>query len=182
MFRLAVETPLRVRNWSEMRGGENLFRDRQGRWTVFFKGEPLKVGSHRLKTNVYQRTYSSEACRWIDAWRAFLKARLGDDLEASCPAVSPTGDFKGGCDEDTLRRYVKGLAWELRGKEFHQHLFRHIVGSYAVNETGPAGLQLAADLLGDTKQVVMNTYYNPNTDEAMAGYLEGIHRRKTAKR
>lgn len=35
-FFLAFETPLRVRNWREMRWEKNLFRSNDGRWTVHF--------------------------------------------------------------------------------------------------------------------------------------------------
>ena len=52
----------------------------------------------------------------------------------------------------------------------HPHKVRHIVASYLVNDFGPKGMGLAAELLGDTINVVMATYYRPNNEEALRLY------------
>lgn len=45
--------------------------------------------------------------------------------------------------------------------------------SYLVNEFGPKGIGLAAELLGDTIKVVMATYFRPNNEEALLLYRKG---------
>ena len=172
IFKLGMETPLRIRNWSEMQWGKNLHKDNHGRWVVTFKGEELKVSRRDLKMNVYERVYSAEAGGWIERWRGVLKERLGDDFETKCPHVFPRGDLKPEmCDLDSLRRQINGLSLETFGKPFNPHLMRHIVASHVVNGQGPDGLGLAAELLGDTVDVVLKTYYRPNTKDAMTSYL-----------
>lgn len=172
IFKLAVETPLRIRNWAEMQWGRNLYKDKHGRWVVTFRGEELKVSRRNLKMNVYERIYSDEAGAWIERWRGVLKEQLGDDFEAKCPHVFPRSELShGGCDLDTIRRMINGLSLETFGKPFNPHLMRHIVASHVVNEQGPGGLALAAELLGDTVDVVLKTYYRPDTKDAMQSYL-----------
>lgn len=172
IFKLALETPLRIRNWAEMVWGKNLFKNKQGQWVVRFQGEELKVSRRDLKTNVYERVYSDEAGAWIERWRAELKAQLGDAFETLCPNVFPRSELTSGtCDLDTLRRMINGLSLECFDKPFNPHLMRHIVASHVVNELGPGGLKLAAELLGDTVDVVLKSYYRPNTKDAMENYL-----------
>lgn len=172
IFRLGVETPLRIRNWAEMQWGQNLYKNANGKWEVHFKGEELKVSRRGPRTNVYKRTYSDDACRWIERWRAQLRLFVGDDFESLCPYVFPSGDFRNRpCHFDALRRSLQGLSLEILGREFHPHLIRSIVASHVVNERGGAGIKLAAELLGDTVEEVMKTYYRPDTKDAMREYL-----------
>ncbi len=171
-YRLAMETPLRIRNWANMRWGKNLYQEKDGRWTVYFIGDELKVGRRGYESNVYKRTYSAEASAWIDRWRQLLESWLGPDFETRCPYVLPSADLgPHGCTESTLAGQIDGLCEETLGKHFHPHLVRHIVASHIVNEQGAGGIKLAAQLLGDTEAVVLKTYYRPNTDEAMQAYL-----------
>jgi len=172
LLRLGTESPLRIRNWAEMQWNKNLFKNRQGHWVVRFKGEELKVSHRGFKTNVYEVVYSAEAGEWIERWRAELSKYLGDDFEEHCPYVFIRGDLKGGVDHESLRTQIRGLVLEVSGKDFHPHLIRSIVASNVVNELGGDGIGLAAKLLGDTVKVVMDTYYRPNTDDAMQKYLD----------
>jgi len=61
---------------------------------------------------------------------------------------------------------------EIRGETFHPHMVRHIVGSYFVNEYGAGGFGLAAELLGDTIEIVLKSYYRPNTKKDFENYLK----------
>lgn len=171
-YRLAVETPLRIRNWSNMRWGENLYQDKEGRWVGHFRGDELKVARRGYESNVYKRTYSAEASAWIDRWRQLLESWLGPGFETRCPYVFPPADLgPRRCAESTLAGQIDGLCEETLGKHFHPHLVRHIVASYIVNEQGAGGIKLAALLLGDTEAVVLKDYYKPNPKEAMQAYL-----------
>lgn len=172
-FRLAHETPMRARNFVEMRWGKNLKRTANGLWEVRFEGQELKVGRRGARTNVYRRTYSREVSRWIDLWRDELSARVGKDFEARCPYVFVRHEMDGKpVGSNAFSANLKELVAELKGWSFHPHKVRHIVASYLVNEHGPGGLGLAAELLGDTVQVVLASYYKPNNEEAMQTYLQ----------
>lgn len=177
-FILAYETPLRARNFLEMRWGKNLTQLPDGRWRVTFRGQELKVSRRGYATNVYERTYSAAASRIIDAWRADLQSHFGGDFETIIPFVFG-GLMHRKRDPSPLRHaafatHVKALCEELRGEPFNLHKVRHIVASYLVNEHGPGGLGLAAELLGDTPKVVLDSYYKPSNEEAMQTYLQKV--------
>lgn len=175
-FFLAYETPIRHRNWREMRWGKNLRRNPDGRWDLHFEGAELKVGSRGYSTNVYHHTYSAKASRWLDAWRDRLQSRFGDDFEVQRPYVFAGWDKTSRrvgkpLAANTFHYHVSNLVMALRGEPFNPHKVRHIVGTFMVNKFGPEGLGLAAQALGDTPGVVFKTYYRLNNDEAMARYL-----------
>ncbi len=176
-FYLAYETPLRSRNWREMRWGKNLRRRADGRWEVRFEGAELKVGQRQFVTNVYQHVYSTSASLWIDGWRERLCERFGNDFERVRPYVFTVWDH--GCKSqhepmagNVFRYPIEHLVMELRGELFNPHKVRHIVGTFLVNEFGLKGLGEAAKLLGDTPGVVFKTYHRPNDEEVHAQYLE----------
>ncbi len=176
-FYLAYETPLRHRNWREMRWGKNLWRRADGRWEVRFEGAELKVGQRQFVTNVYQHVYSAAASAWIDGWRERLCARFGNDFERVRPYVFTVWNHECKSQNSPLagnvfHYHVTHLVMELRGEPFNPHMVRHIIGTYLVNEFGPKGLGLAAKLLGDTPEVVLKTYYRPNNEEALVQYLD----------
>ncbi len=176
-FFLAYETPIRHRNWREMRWDKNLQRRADGRWEVRFAGAELKVGQRQFLTNVYQHVYSAATSAWIDGWRERLHTRFGKDFERSRPYVFTVWDHE--CKSqntpmagNVFHYHVKHLVMEVRGELFNPHMVRHIIGTYLVNEFGPKGLGLAAKLLGDTPEVVLKTYYRPANDEALGQYLD----------
>lgn len=156
-----------------------MLRMPDGRWRVFFKGDELKIGRRGYVTNVYEVVYSEEASRRIDLWRAELRERFGPDFETLTPHVLPPNnphDRRSGVQltYGAFSQGVKSLVMELRGETFHPHKIRHIVGSYLVNEHGAGGLGLAAKLLGDTPQVILDAYYRPNTKQDLADYVSSI--------
>ena len=171
-FALAYETPLRARNFIEMRWGKNLKQTPEGLWEVIFRGEELKVAQRGHKTNEYRCVYSHEVSACIDAWRAFLRECLGDDFERRCPYVFASSDLTPeAMSYQAFKTNIEQLVLELRGEKFTPHMVRHIIGSFLVNEFGPGGLGLAAELLGDTVEVILRSYYKPNNMHTRQGYL-----------
>ena len=160
-----------------MRWGHNLKKLADGQWRVTFRGKELKVGRRGFKANVYERTYSRELSQTIDEWYAMLQGPFGANVEERMPFVFPAFVNHGeGRDDQPLlhaafARHVSDLCVELRGERFNLHKVRHIVASYIVNELGAGGIGLAAELLGDTPQVIIASYYRPNTEEAFTAYL-----------
>lgn len=176
-FYLAYETPLRLRNWLEMRWGKNLFQDEAGRWVVEFRGEELKVSKRGVRTNVYRMEYSDEACAMINRWRELLQQTFGPDFETTRPHVFAAWSDRreGRVADNMMRQHIRQLTIELRDEDFHPHMVRHIIASYLVNEFGKDGIGLAATLLGDTPEMILRAYYRPNPTEALARYLqEGV--------
>jgi hypothetical protein len=178
-FFLACETPLRARNWLEMRWHKHMVRTEDGRWKVRFVGDELKIGRRGYVTNVYELVYSEQASRKIDLFRQVLRERFGPDFEMVSPHVFPPNnphDRRSGSQLSygAFSQGVKSLVMELRGEPFHPHKVRHIVGSYLVNELGAGGLGLVAKLLGDTPKVILDAYYRPNTQQDLANYVGSI--------
>lgn len=178
-FYLACETPLRARNWLEMQWNKHMFKTGDGRWRIRFVGDELKIGRRGYVTNVYEHVYSEQASRRIDLYRQVLKERFGPGFEVIAPHVFPPNnpyDRRSGSQLSygAFAQGVKSLVMELRGETFHPHKIRHIVGSYLVNELGAGGLGLAAKLLGDTPQVILDAYYRPNTKQDLADYVSSM--------
>lgn len=172
-FVLAFETPLRARNFREMRWDHNLKRNADGRYELRFRGLELKVASRGFRTNEYRHTYSEEASAYIGRWRDHLRGLLGDAFEERCPYVFASSNLGGGPVSDSVfRHHVSALVYELRGETFNPHRVRHIVASYLVKEVR-GGHNLAARLLGNRKETVLSTYDRPNVDEALEEYLAG---------
>lgn len=178
-FYLACETPLRARNWLEMQWHKHMLRTEDGRWKVRFVGDELKIGRRGYVTNVYEHVYSEQASRMIDLFREVLRERFGPDFEVVSPHVFPPNnphDRRSGSQLSygAFSQGVKSLVMELRGETFHPHKVRHIIGSYLVNELGAGGLGLAAKLLGDTPQVILDAYYRPNTTQDLVSYVSSF--------
>ncbi len=178
-FLLAPESPMRSRNWLEMRWGQNLSRTKSGIWKIRFVGDELKVTQRGYVSNVYEIVYSKEASRMIDRWQEYVITRFGPDYEEITPYVFPPFDYskrkrRRQLSYDAFAIGIKALVMEFRGETFNPHKIRHIVGSFLVNEYGPGGLGLAAKLLGDTPKVVMDTYYRPGTQQDMEDYVKRI--------
>lgn len=119
-FFLSCETPLRARNWLEMKWGKNLLWLPDGRWRVLFKGDELKIGRRGYVTNVYDVIYSEEASRQIDLWREVLSERFGLDFEGITPYVLPPCNpndrrSRGELSYGAFSQGVKTLVMDLRG-------------------------------------------------------------------
>lgn len=178
-FYLSCETPFRARNWLEMVWHKDLVRTEEGRWKVRFVGDELKIDRRGYTTNVHEHIYSEEASHMIDDWRDVLRERFGPDFEAIAPNVFPPSypnSQRSGSQLSygAFAQGIKLLVMELRNETFHPHKIRHIVGSYLVNELGAGGLGLAAKLLGDTPQVILDAYYRPNTQQDLINYVSSV--------
>jgi len=175
-FILAHETPLRARNFREMRWHHQLAKQPDGRWRVTFAGEELKVAERGFRTNTYEHAYSPAVSRVLDEWYGLLEQHLGPNFEHTTPFVFPGfmhqhGENSGPLQHAAFSRSISDLCQELHGESFNLHKARHIVGTYVANELGPAGLGLAAEILGDTPATVLRAYYRPDTRGAYQEYL-----------
>jgi hypothetical protein len=133
---------------------------------------------------VYEHELPALACSWIETWRAFLKDEIGPDFETEAPYVLPSrmlkrkADGSHGwtrCNYGTLPKSIGDTCLELRGHDFPMHQIRHIVATNLVNNSASLqDAQLAADLLGDTLDTVLSSYYRPNHEALRRSYFDRL--------
>lgn len=102
-----------------------------------------------------------------------LKEHFGADFETTHPYVMASWNKKKTSADRSMagnvfHHHITRLVMELRGETFHPHKIRHIVATYLV-EQGEIGY--AAEVLGDTPEVVMREYYRPDNKRAKERYL-----------
>ena len=174
-FMLAAEAPLRVRNFREMRWHKHLERTRDGRWRVHFRGAELKVARRGGTINTYEATFSAEASAYIEQWREALREHYGDDFERVAPYVfaSPKKPASP-ISHPSFESGVKVLALEAYGHEFKPHDARRVVATYIARKHGLAGVGLIEKLLGDTRAVILDTYFKTDDGAILSAYLDDL--------
>lgn len=177
IYLLGSVTPLRVRNFREMRWGHNLHRHPSGLWETRFRGEELKVPVRKGAINSYRHTYGPELSRLIDEYLQWLKTTYGSDIQQRAPYVFTTdpeagGDLAAPISTGAFNSAFTGLWLNVRGERITPHRLRDVVATYLIHwgiANGLDGIALAAHALGDTIQTVITSYYRPNT-AAFASY------------
>jgi len=188
-FILAPFMPVRARNWREMRWEKNLWRNERGRWTIHFEGKELKVPmrkkENKVKVNVYHHELPLLASEWVDRWQSELSLWLDcdqSDIATVVPYVFP--QRKNNLEDQTrhwgmtnyagFRSAINSLVLDLRGHQFPPHQIRHIVATSLVKDATLAQADLAAGLLGDTLQTVIDEYFRPDTDKMRNSYFSTL--------
>lgn len=175
-------TPLRMRNFREMRWGQHLRRLRDGRWEVRFSGDELKVPTRKQEINVYKHTYGKQLSALIDAYLEWLKTTYGQDIQQRAPYVFTKDPEVKGYDlhqplsDSSFLRSFDGLWRSAKGEKITPHRLRDVVATYLIRwgiANGKDGLALAAHALGDTVQAVIDNYYRPNI-EAFTAYEDHL--------
>lgn len=170
IYMMGSVTPLRARNFREMRWGHNLHRYPNGRWETRFQGEELKVSVRRDGVNTYRHTYGPELSRLIDEYLQWLKTTYGSDFQQQSQYVF-TKDPESGSDLATpistaaFNTAFTGLWLNVRGERITPHRMRDVVATYLIRwgiANGQDGIALAAHALGDTIQTIITSYYRPN--------------------
>ena len=73
-----------------------------------------------------------------------------------------------------FRSAINSLVLDLRGHQFPPHQIRHIVATSLVKDATLAQADLAAGLLGDTLQTVIDEYFRPDTDKMRNSYFSTL--------
>lgn len=177
VYLMGSVTPLRARNFREMRWGHNLHRHPNGLWETRFQGEELKIAVRKGGVNSYRHTYGPHLSRLIDEYLKWLKTTYGPDIQRRVPYVF-TKDPEAGRDLATplspaaFNSAFTGLWLNVRGERITPHRMRDVVATYLIRwgiANGKDGIALAAHALGDTIETVISNYYRPNT-AAFAAY------------
>lgn len=177
IYLIGSVTPLRARNFREMRWGCNLHRHPNGLWETRFQGEELKISVRKGGINSYRHTYGPELSKHIDEYLQWLKTTYGPDVQQRAPYVF-TKDLESGTDLATpispvaFNKAFTGLWLNVRGDRITPHRLRDVVATFLIRwgiANGQDGIALAAHALGDTIQTIIASYYRPNT-AAFANY------------
>ncbi|MFW8627383.1 hypothetical protein [Deinococcus sp. ME38] len=178
-YTLGVYTPLRGKNWRNMRWDTNLKQEGTC-WRVHFSGMELKNGVNNTELRTYSLLLPPEATPLIEWWREQLRVFVGDDFENITPFVFPMQSTIVGDDGDFrwvemsykyLLASVDSAARDNIRQGFRPHLIRHCVATHVISSGLMVDIQQAATLLGDSIKTVMDTYFKPDEQNLLnSGY------------
>ena len=158
ILKLLIRVPLRQRNVREMRLGEHLYQDQEGRWQLVFRGSDLKIGERQGRTNTLEvdlTDYCPEFLPTLETWLRDYRPRMpGAQTSPLCFLTSRGKPF----NAKTLGCELSEAVALRTGKRFFPHLVRTIWASQYLKET--QDYATAAVMLGDTVATVMKTYYD----------------------
>jgi hypothetical protein len=173
MLKFLTRIPMRSRNLREMRLGKNLFQDRAGHWHLEFRGTELKVGKRAGRTN----EYLFDLTQYCPPDHDDLLPALEEFLTVYRPRIPNTTahgpvfmtQLGTPYDVGTLRVELATIVARYTGQRFHPHIIRSIWGSEYLDEH-PGDFATVAEMLGNTVDVVLKTYYDvvPKAQQAKA--------------
>ena len=158
MLKLLVRIPLRRRNVRELRLGQNLYQDQAGHWHLHFRGTELKVGIRGGQVHEYHvdlTEYCPDLLPTLEEFRTVHRPRLPGSQASPFLFLTQRGQ------PYTERSLHTELMWAVSpapGQRFYPHLIRTIWATEYLDKT--QDFTTAATMLGDTLQVVMQTYYH----------------------
>jgi integrase len=173
MLKLLTRIPMRSRNLREMRLGKNLFQDRAGHWHLEFRGTELKVGKRAGRTNEYLFDLTQycppDTDDLLPALEEFLtvyRPRIPNTTAHGPVFMTQIGTPY---DVGSLRAELATIVARYTGQRFHPHIIRSIWGSEYLEEH-PGDFATVAEMLGNTVDVVIKTYYDvvPKAQQAKA--------------
>lgn len=182
-FGLGIYTPLRGKNWRNMKWGTNLKREGSC-WRVHFSGLELKNGVQKNEIIEYNLLLPQSATPLIDWWREQLRGFVGEDFETITPFVFPMqstltdsdGHFQWvSMSHKYLMMTVDTAARDNIGQGFRPHMIRHCVATHVISSGLMKDVQQAATLLGDSIKTVIKTYFKPDVQELLnLGYYSTL--------
>jgi hypothetical protein len=163
MLKLLVRIPLRQRNVRELRLGDNLYKDDEGRWHLHFRGSDLKVGMRGNTVNEYHVNLSEDTdglVPVIEEWMTVHRPKLPPPVADAVNLLFLTQSGRPFTD-DSLSQEIKDAVTMRTGKRFFPHMIRTVWATeYLTAPETHGDYQTAATMLGDTLQVVIKTYYD----------------------
>ena len=155
MLRLWRWIPYRQRNMREMHLPTNLHQDSQGHWRITFRGEQLKIGVKRGKTNIFDLPFPPELLAdletYLTLWRPAL---LGEGPQPDTHVF--LNRFGRPYNAKTLRDTTKKLVYRYIGKHWHPHMIRTVWATEWIR--GGGDFFKAAIMLNDTLETVIANY------------------------
>ena len=163
MLKLLRQVPLRQRNVRELQLGQNLMKDHEGHWRLRFRGDELKIGMRRGKVNEFTLDLTEYCPEFLPVLEEFLQVfrpRLPGAETSPFLFLTSVGT------PYTTRALYAELSENVQmrtGQRFYPHLIRSIWATEFLEDT--QDYATAATMLGDTIEVVMNTYYHLDQKE-----------------
>jgi hypothetical protein len=163
MLKLLRQIPLRQRNLRELRLDQNLTKDHEGHWRLKFSGDELKIGMRRGKVNEFTLDLTDYCPEFLPVLEEFLRVfrpRLPNAETSPFLFLTSRGT------PYTMRALHAELSENVQmrtGQRFYPHLIRTIWATEFLEDT--QDYATAATMLGDTIEVVMNTYYHLDQKE-----------------
>jgi hypothetical protein len=156
MLQLWTRIPYRQRNMREMRLGDNLHKDGQGRWRLTFRGEQLKIASKRGQTNVFALPFPPSLVPlledYLTLWRPIILAKVGHpDTHVFLT------QFGTPYTTSTLRRTTSKIIYSYTGRHWHPHAIRTVWATEWIQKTH-GDFYIAAVMLNDRLETVIAKY------------------------
>jgi hypothetical protein len=156
LFHLWTYRPYRQRNIREMKLGDNLYQDAQGRWRIRFQGEQLKIAMKRGQPNIFDLPFPEDLVprleEYLTHWHPLLlaKAHLPDSYVFLTRRGHPYR-------RDTLNLVTKLIVYRYTGKYWHPHIIRSVWATEYIRNTH-GDFYTAAIMLNDTLETVIKNY------------------------
>jgi len=155
MVQLWCNIPYRQRNMREMELGKNLYKNTDGKWTLRFAGEQLKIALKQGKENIFELPFPPRLVplleQYLEIWRPVL-VRKGKDSGQHVFLNIHGRPYRAA----TLTVAVVNLVYRYTEKKLHPHLIRTIWTTEYIKKTGD--LYGAAVMLNDKLETVVATY------------------------
>jgi hypothetical protein len=175
MLKLLVRMPLRQRNLREMAYGTNLRQDpRTKNWELEFRGEQLKVGTYRGRTNRYYRNISAhypELIPWLVEWQEVHRPKLPNADRSRLVFLSQHGKPH---SEKSIHTDISEAVGRYTGQLFYPHLLRTVYATEYL-DANHGDFRGAATQLGNDPKTLARTYDDPDIEVQHANGADFLH-------
>jgi hypothetical protein len=154
ILRLLVRIPLRARNICELRREQNLYQE-DGRWTLDFQGEELKVSRRRGRVNHFHAPFPEDLLPQLQEFLTIRRPLLRNAATAPWLFLTRAGNPY---NPRVLWQELSIKVLQRTGKRFYPHLIRTIWATEYLTEH-PGDIRGAAYWLNDTPETVFKRYH-----------------------
>jgi integrase len=162
---LMATRPLRSKNWRECEIGKNILKDKRGKWVLSFAGgadaSSLKRRTRNGAVNVYQCDVPDFIVPYLEEYIEFWRPVITQDAAKKHLLVTSEGNIYTAV---MFTKWIQRASLKWLGKRVNPHLFRDIVASEIINETGD--YVAAATLLNDEPATVFKHYWHLHQQKA----------------
>jgi hypothetical protein len=157
ILRLWTYIPYRQRNIREMRLGDNLYQDAQGKWRIRFEGTQLKVAVKQGKRNVFDLPFPDPLLPALDAYLRLWRPRLSQQSHEQFPHVFLSVRGTPYVNAGTFRLVMSNTVFMYTGKHWYPHLVRSVWATEWIRNTH-GDFYTAAIMLNDRLETVIHNY------------------------
>jgi hypothetical protein len=142
----------------EMKLGENLHRDAQGKWRITFRGDELKVASKRGRTNIFDLPFPDTLVPvledYLTIWRPTLLAYAPHPQQEHHLFLTLWGTPH---QRKNLTTMTSRIVYRYTGKHWHPHIIRTVWATEVIRQP-PHDFYTAAVMLNDRLETVIANY------------------------